>query len=153
MTLYRAEPRMDVVFGIVGAFVLILLAGIVVKPAGGREPLFFAAVVILLGPVLFRLSTSTTSIDIDCVQGVVRKVTGLLLWKKRLLYPLKNIDAVRLLEKDFIVEEGYCITSYTIVIGSGSASHELFSTDDEAEGRMLYRELVSATTSSRQRVK
>ena len=115
--------------------------------------MFFAAVVILLGPVLFRLSTSTTSIDIDSVQGVVRKVTGLLPWKKRQLYPLENIDAVRLLEKDVIIEEGYGITSYTIVIESGSASHELFSTDDEAKGRMLYREMVSATTSSRQRVK
>jgi hypothetical protein len=148
MTLYRAESKMNVVFGIVGAFVLVLLSGIVMKPAGGPEPLFFIAAAFLLGPALIRLTTSAATIEIDSTRGVVSKVTGPLRWKKRRSYPLRGIETVRLIEKDVIVEEGYGVTSYTIVIEYGGASHELFSTDDEAQGRTLYRELVSATYSS-----
>ncbi len=140
---YSIGPGKDVLLAIIGGFVLCLLAGIVMGPDAGPVSLLLAAAALLLGQALLRLSTNVTTIEIDSAQGLVRKMTGSLLWKKRRSYPVRDIDAVRFIEKNVIIEEGYGVTSYTIVLESGDASHELLSTNDEAQGRELYREIRS----------
>ena len=150
---YRVGPGTgtDVVFAVVGALVLLLFAGIVMGPNVDPVLLFLPVAAFLSVPALLRLTTSTTTVEIDSAAGLVRKMAGPFLWKKLKTYPLRNIDAVRFLEKDIIVEEGYGVTSYTIVLESNNSSQELLSTNDEQQGRALYRELVALTTMSRQR--
>lgn len=139
---YRVERGTAAVLAVAGVLALFLLAGIVVNPEAGHVLLLFLAALLILSPVMSWLTAGTT-IEIDGSAGLVQKTMGPLFRKKKNTYSLRDVDAVRLIEKNSIVEEGYGITSYSIVLEGKGASQELLATYDEPQARTLHRELVA----------
>jgi len=91
---------------------------------------------------VFLTQTKTAIIEIDRDKGVVRKTTTyLLVFTLRNSYPLQEFDSVLLTEKDELIEEGYWMVSYSIVLTGTSRSLELYSTSVETECKKRQKEL------------
>jgi hypothetical protein len=139
---YRVESGTDAAFAVTGVMVLLLPAGLFTNPEEGSVRLFLLPAAFLLVPALLQLTSDTTTIEIDAASGLVRKTTGFFIWNKRETYSLREIDAVRFVEKNIFIEEGYGITSYSVVLERKKAVQELLATNDEIQARSLCCQLL-----------
>jgi hypothetical protein len=94
--------------------------------------------------ILFVVSgpTTGTTMEINRRDGTVTKTEGFFLFKKQKTSSLRMFVGVEMIEKNIIVEDGYGVTCYSIVLEGGDESLELLSTDDRQKGRAIRKELI-----------
>ena len=100
---------------------------------------FFALPLVVL--LSLFLTVRSTSVEIDRTASMVKKVQQLMFFKRTKFYPLLDFERVSLREKVVSAEEGYKVILCSVILEGKELSVELFSTDDEKEGRALHREL------------
>ena len=117
--------------------VVSFLAVIILHQSSSIEFLALSLIVLLF----FSLTERSASVEIDRTTATVKKVRKLFLFRQTNSYPLCNFDTVSLRNEVASVEEGYKVILYSVILKGSQASVDLFSTDDEKEGRLLQKEL------------
>lgn len=138
---YRDEPGTKIAFTIIFVLAISFLAMIAVNRGLDRVwPVLLSVVLVMVFVVSGQ--TTGTNIEINRRDGTVTKTEVFFLFKRQKTSSLRMFDAVDMIEKNIIVEDGYGVTRYSIVLEGGDASLELLSTDDKQKGRAIRRELI-----------
>jgi hypothetical protein len=138
---YRDEPGTKIAFTVIFVLVISFLAMIAFNR--GMDPVWPALLSVVL-IILFVVSgqTTGTNIEINRRDGTVKKTEGVYLFKKQKTSSLRMFDTVEMIEKNVIVEEGYGVIRYSIVLKGEDAFLELLSTDDKQKGSAIWKELI-----------
>jgi len=99
--------------------------------------------------VVFLTQTKITNIEIDRHTAEVRKTAKYFAFTLRKSYPFQEFDAVILSAQDEPVEGGYRMPRYAVILFGKDRSMELLSTDTEAEGNAIQKEIAEFLNLSR----
>ena len=147
---YKDEPGAKIAFTVL--FVLAILFLAMISIGSGMDRVWPPILGVVL-VILFIVSGTTwgTNIEINRRDATVKTTEVFFLFKKQKTYYLRMFDTAEMVEKNVIVEDGYGVTRYSIVLEGGDASRELLSTDDEQKGRAIRKELIEFLELSKER--
>jgi len=91
--------------------------------------------------IAFSIATRRITVEINQREATFKKVSKILFFRKSRIYSLHDFNTVKLLEKAVAIEEGYIKILYTLVLQGKQSSIEILSTENENEGKSLYKEL------------
>lgn len=99
--------------------------------------------IIIFAFIISTVVTSHTTVVLNRRNATVKKIQKVLFFSKIRIYPLSNFHRVKIVERATTVEEGYMVSLYSLVLEGKNSFLELFSTDDEREGKLLQKDLSS----------
>jgi len=91
--------------------------------------------------IAFSIATKRITVEINRREATLKKVSKILFFRKSRIYSLHDFNTVKLIERAVAIEEGYMKILYTLVLQGEHLSIEILSTENENEGKSLYKEL------------
>jgi hypothetical protein len=137
---YSEKPG-NVASAAAGTMVAVL--GAIVLFSYGLPIVSYALLVpgMVAGWYFHRMSRNTT-IAMDAEGARLIKREKLLFTEKLTIIPLREFSAVKMTRQGSLVEEGYGVIRYGIALEGSGTSLEVYSTEDEQQGRMIRQMLM-----------
>jgi len=93
-----------------------------------------------------------TTVEVDLDKGMVNKKEKTWFSEKVSTCPLRDFSAVTMIRQDALVEEGYGVIQYVVTLEGSGTSLDVYSTEDEQQGRMIQHMLAQYLSLPRDRL-